>query len=93
MKLNYHVAQLCVFMLVASCCHCRCAFSTVPTVGSFNSGSNKQWQLLSAVCVERLPIITQEMNEREREMLTLMKQVELEYSHLSDHELRHAEDM
>lgn len=82
-----------LYVLVASCCHCHRTFATVPATASTTSGSNKQWQLLSAVCVERLPIVTQEMNDKEREMLALMKQVEFEYSHLSDHELRHAEDL
>ncbi|KAI0211629.1 39S ribosomal protein L46, mitochondrial [Lamellibrachia satsuma] len=54
---------------------------------------SEQWQLVSAVCLERFPITTQPKNKIEEDFSELMAKLELEYSHLSDHELRHLEDL
>lgn len=43
---------------------------------------------MSAVCLERKPIITRELNEIEHKVQDLMNQIELENSMKSDHELR-----
>ena len=48
---------------------------------------------MSAVCLERFPVITQEMNSIENEFGQLLSKMELEQSHLSNHELRHLEDL
>ena len=48
---------------------------------------------MSAVCLERMPIITQNMTELEKEYSKTMIMIEREKSLLSDHTLRHLEDM
>lgn len=48
---------------------------------------------MSAVCLERFPVITQEMNPLEKKFSQLLQTMEHEKSHLSDHELRHLEDL
>lgn len=66
-------------------------------IGSHWSHSSSQptekWQLMSAVCLERFPVITQEMNPLEKKFSQLLQTMEHEKSHLSDHELRHLEDL
>jgi len=47
---------------------------------------------MSAVCLERLPVITQEPTAIEKDVAEMFKQIEFEYSCLSDHELRNLED-
>ncbi|KAK7101606.1 large ribosomal subunit protein mL46-like isoform X2 [Littorina saxatilis] len=51
-----------------------------------------QWQLVSAVCLQRQPIITAEKTELEQQYADMMAQMELETSLLSDQELRAIED-
>lgn len=50
------------------------------------------WTLHGAVCLQRLPVISQDRNPMEEEFSELMQQMELERSLLSDHELRLMED-
>jgi len=52
-----------------------------------------QWQLMSAVSLERLPLITTPMNHLEKDVSAMLTQIEMEYSSLSDHELRHLDDV
>uniref|UniRef100_A0A8D8Y964 Large ribosomal subunit protein mL46 n=1 Tax=Cacopsylla melanoneura TaxID=428564 RepID=A0A8D8Y964_9HEMI len=52
------------------------------------SSSKGKWDLMSAVCLERKPVITKELNEIEKKVQSLMWEVELENSLKSDHELR-----
>lgn len=57
------------------------------------TSSFTQWDLVGAVCVERKPIITQELVPIEKKYLEFLRQVEMEKSHLSDHEVRHKKDL
>ncbi|XP_062868908.1 39S ribosomal protein L46, mitochondrial [Trichomycterus rosablanca] len=50
------------------------------------------WALYSAVCLQRLPVISQERSPVEEKFMELMYQMELERSLISDHELRLLED-
>ncbi|CAH0559513.1 unnamed protein product [Brassicogethes aeneus] len=50
---------------------------------------NEKWDLLTAVCLERKPVITQELNEIQKEYEELLAEVEFERSLKSDHELQH----
>ncbi|XP_052008409.1 39S ribosomal protein L46, mitochondrial [Xyrauchen texanus] len=50
------------------------------------------WELHGAVCLQRLPVISQDRNPLEEKFMELMHQMELERSLLSDHELRLMED-
>ncbi|CAH1118750.1 unnamed protein product [Phaedon cochleariae] len=53
----------------------------------------ENWDLLTAVCIERRPIITPELNKLEKEYKQLLDELELERSLKSDTELRHEADM
>ncbi|KAL2723144.1 hypothetical protein V1477_019735 [Vespula maculifrons] len=53
-----------------------------------NTSSKSKWDLLSAVCLERHPIITKPMNEIETNYYNLLKRIEYENSMKSDHELK-----
>ncbi|XP_046357802.2 39S ribosomal protein L46, mitochondrial-like [Haliotis rufescens] len=55
--------------------------------------SLKQWQLMSAVCVERPPVITQHKTKMEEKFGELLNKMEFENSLLSSHELRHRNDV
>ncbi|XP_076447782.1 large ribosomal subunit protein mL46-like [Babylonia areolata] len=51
-----------------------------------------QWQLVSAVCLQRPPVITAELTPLEQQYKDLLADLELESSILSDHEIRVLED-
>ncbi|XP_075362347.1 large ribosomal subunit protein mL46 [Mycteria americana] len=52
----------------------------------------RPWRLFGAMCLLRLPRITQPLEKEEEEMAALMEQIELEKSHYSDHEVRKLEE-
>lgn len=54
--------------------------STAPTMG--------KWDLYSAVCLERHPIVLQPMQELELKFHNMLKRIEFEKSLKSDHELK-----
>jgi hypothetical protein len=49
--------------------------------------------LYTSVCVERLPIITCDMNELEQRYSNLINEINIKKSYLSNHELRHLRDV
>ena len=53
----------------------------------------EKWQLVSAVCLERPPVITQAPTEMEQKFATLLSQIEYEGSYLSEFEMRHLDDL
>uniref|UniRef100_A0AAZ3PV03 Large ribosomal subunit protein mL46 n=1 Tax=Oncorhynchus tshawytscha TaxID=74940 RepID=A0AAZ3PV03_ONCTS len=67
---------------------CRAATQT----RSKTEGVPSPWKLYGAVCLQRLPVISQERNPIEDQFAELMHQMELERSLLSDHEQRLLED-
>ncbi|NWI57166.1 RM46 protein, partial [Calyptomena viridis] len=56
------------------------------------AASRRPWRLFGAMCLLRLPRITQPLEKEEEEMAALMGQIELEKSHYSDHEIRKLEE-
>ncbi|XP_027740774.1 39S ribosomal protein L46, mitochondrial [Empidonax traillii] len=54
--------------------------------------ARRPWRLFGAMCLLRLPRITQPLEKEEEEMAALMGQIELEKSHYSDHEIRKLEE-
>ncbi|NXU56165.1 RM46 protein, partial [Turnix velox] len=48
----------------------------------------RPWRLFGAMCLLRLPRITQPLEKEEEEMAALMEQIEMEKSQYSDHEIR-----
>lgn len=56
---------------------------------SSGNNLNEKWDLFSAICLERRPIITPELNEIEREFKQLLSDLEHEKSLKSNYEVRH----
>lgn len=55
--------------------------------------SNKpSWDIVTSVCVERLPIVTPPLNELQKKYKEMLYNIEIEKSLKSDHELRHEND-
>ncbi|KAI5636135.1 39S mitochondrial ribosomal protein l46 domain-containing protein [Phthorimaea operculella] len=54
--------------------------------------TKSQWDIVTGVCVERLPVVTPPMNEIQKKYKNLLSTVEIEKSLKSDHELRHEQD-
>ncbi len=48
----------------------------------------RQYQLMAAVCLERFPVITNHLDETEKEFQDLIESEEFEESYLSEHEIR-----
>ncbi|XP_071508431.1 large ribosomal subunit protein mL46-like [Diadema antillarum] len=74
----------------------RCSFHSSSFRNQCNSATSSQdsgaktdkpWRLISAVCLERFPVISQEMSEVEQSYLDMVKAVEFERSALSLHEI------
>jgi len=83
-------------MILGIGCLCRRSSSRAEEAESClsaGSSSVKRWQLIGAVCLERLPTITTPMNDIETNVAALLSHVENEHSSLSDHELRHLDDL
>ncbi|XP_063268271.1 large ribosomal subunit protein mL46 [Prinia subflava] len=57
-----------------------------------SAAAPRPWRLFGAMCLLRLPRITQPLEKVEEEMAALMEQIELEKSHYSDHEVRKMEE-
>lgn len=55
--------------------------------------NTSEWHLLSAVCVQRVPQISPEMNWLDTKVANIMSRVEVNHSLYSDHEMRHFEDL
>jgi len=72
---------------------CQLSSSQDVELPSSAGASLKRWQLMSAVCLERLPVITASVNSIETDVSTMFAQMEMEHSSLSDHELRHLDDL
>jgi len=58
-----------------------------------SSNQHEKWDLVSAVCLERFPVLTASPNEIEVKFEDMLKKQELEQSVLCDHELRHKADL
>lgn len=52
-----------------------------------------KWNLFASVCIERMPIITCDMNDLEKRYSNLINELNIRKSLLSDHELRHLKDL
>jgi len=52
-----------------------------------------KWDIVAAVCVERLPVVTPPLNKLGKEYKEMLTTIELEKSMKSDHEIRHANDL
>lgn len=57
-----------------------------------SSSESRPWQLMSGVCVERYPVISQALNTVEKEFKELCDQEEFEASVLSNHEIQVRKD-
>jgi hypothetical protein len=59
---------------------------------SATSSSPPKWELRSAMCLERTPIILPPMTKIEQEMTEIIEKLDTARSLKSDHELRQDED-
>ncbi|XP_046417824.1 39S ribosomal protein L46, mitochondrial isoform X1 [Neodiprion fabricii] len=83
-----------------------CAKSTINSLSTFMrlearststtsktiSEAKEKWDLVSAVCVERHPVISKPLKDIEAKFQHYLDQLEFENSMKSDHELRHKKD-
>ncbi len=69
------------------------ASSTLSANDDTVKNKNLKVRLFTSVCVERLPIITCDMNELEQRYSNLINEINIRKSYLSNHELRHLKDM
>ena len=58
-----------------------------------NKSKQRIIRLYASVCVERMPVITCEMNDLEKRYSNLINQINVRKSLLSNHELRHKKDL
>jgi len=81
-------------------CYCRqrllqleCAYSTDPALSLISTRTEpKKWDLISAVCLERTPVITPPLTPIEKEMDQMLKKLERMNSLKSDHEIWQEKD-
>lgn len=73
--------------------HLRTLESQSIAVARFSSMAKEQWDLASAVCLERKPVLTKDLNELETMYEKAIQRVEFECSHKSDHEIRKIKDL
>jgi len=64
-----------------------------PAAASSTSESRLPWQLVSAVCLERVPTLTPPLSSFQKKMQDYYDQLDYENSLLSDHEVRHLQDL
>ncbi|KAJ9573816.1 hypothetical protein L9F63_008798 [Diploptera punctata] len=65
-----------------------CCFST-----SVNIIRKHKWDLMSAVCLERKPVITKSLNDIEVNFSKMLSRIEFEKSYKSEHEMRKEADV
>lgn len=73
------------------------SYSTLSLTKSVDTDSvetniKEKWDILSAVCIERTPVISKELNEIEKKFQNLMDRIETENSLKSDFELKYQEE-
>ena len=68
-----------------------CSHSSVSSTSPSES-KRPRWDLKSAVCLERYPVVSQELGEIERKFSNMLETMELENSLLSDHEVQVIQD-
>jgi hypothetical protein len=56
------------------------------------SAKNVQ-KIFGSVCIERMPIVSKELNELEQRYIEYINKTDLSKSVFSDHELRHQKDL
>uniref|UniRef100_A0A1A9W3E0 Large ribosomal subunit protein mL46 n=1 Tax=Glossina brevipalpis TaxID=37001 RepID=A0A1A9W3E0_9MUSC len=71
----------------------RCNVQSTTRSSSFNSNTAEKWNLYASILVERLPIISKELNSLEKEFQEYLRHVEFEKSLKSNHELQHERDL
>lgn len=62
------------------------------TASSAPSKYPLKWELISAVCLERLPVISPPMKPIELEFSKMVERIDIQKSLKSDHELRFEEE-
>ncbi|XP_054433533.1 large ribosomal subunit protein mL46 [Pteronotus mesoamericanus] len=58
------------------------------TLAAAPSNSGSPWRLLGALCLQRPPVVSKPFTPLQEEMAALLRQIEIERSLYSDHELR-----
>lgn len=54
---------------------------------------SSRWDLYAGIVVERRPVVTPKKHEMQEKYMEMLRQVELEVSKKSDHEIRHQNDL
>ena len=66
---------------------------SIATLKKETSKLNNAYRLHASVCIERMPIITCDMDKLEKRYSNLINELNIKKSLLSDHELRHLKDI
>jgi len=68
---------------------------TTQTTNGNSSGGEPalKKRIFASLCIERMPVITCDMNELEQRYSTLINEINVRRSYLSNHELRHLADL
>ncbi|XP_032515227.2 large ribosomal subunit protein mL46 [Danaus plexippus] len=67
-------------------------FNNGPIGSTIFQRGRSSWDIVTSVCVERLPVVTPPLNDIQKRFKELLWTVEVEKSLKSDHELRHEND-
>ena len=87
--LTFLVSSPIVRRLVAANVSTNIQSSSSPSSSWSTIKSEKFPQIKVALCIQRYAYLSPEMNQLEKDYTNLITQLEIENSHLSDHELRH----
>ncbi|XP_074090229.1 large ribosomal subunit protein mL46 [Macrotis lagotis] len=64
------------------------ALSAAPDPSAASARGGSPWRLLGALCLQRPPVVSQPLTPLQVEMAELLRQIEVEKSQYSDHEIR-----
>lgn len=90
MRISYKVLFRGEVLIFSFMCQCVMIGKIHYNFHAFSALSS--WDIVTGVCVERLPVVTPPLNEIQKKFKDLLWTMEIEKSLKSDHEIRHEND-